>query len=112
MRVKMSNYTVAYCPDCKGDQAIYANGITPCSGCGRLLFPCSACQECLYEACPYDGKTDKELEVYINKPVPKEVANRVIRRFKRQFTRRIQLVKWRRWWKEKFQKKDSEWLPF
>lgn len=112
MRVKLKDYTRADCSCCGTEQAVFSKGITPCSECGKLLFPCNACQECLYQACPFDGKTNEELKLYINEAVQKDVSDKVLRIFNRQTDRRIRWRKWRRWLESKFEKEDTEWLPF
>ena len=108
----MPKYTFAYCTKCKCDKTVYATGITPCPECGSLLFPCSACQECLYDACPYDGKNAKELEPYINRnPIAPKTATKFIRKHNRQFHRHIWFAKRRKWWRDKFSKNEFDDLP-
>lgn len=114
MKIKLKEYTRADCSCCGTEQAVYANGITPCAVCGKPLFPCNACQVCLYEACPFDGKTDEELKAYMNKPIPKDIRVKVLRIFNRQSDARMLWWKFRRCVERLFEKRneEDEWLPF
>lgn len=112
MRIKLKEYTRADCPSCGEPRVVYAKGITPCSDCGELLFPCNACQECLYDACPYDGKTFGELNAYMNEPIPKDVEAKVLRKLDRQLDRSIRWMKVKFWFKTIFAGKEDDDLPF
>ena len=52
-------YTIEWCPYCDTEEVIYAEGITACPNCGAPLAPCSMCEECNYETCPYGCHGDE-----------------------------------------------------
>lgn len=114
MKSKLSNYTTAYCSRCNSDRAIYSKGVTPCPVCGKLLFPCNACQVCLYEACPYDGYTDEELEKNTNSSIPKEKAAKLLKRLLKTEHRMWKWMKRKVWWAHLIHKinPESEYIPF
>ena len=67
--MKMSDYTMEYCPVCDKVVVIHAHGVTRCPSCGAPLAPCRVCA---YEKggckkdCPYwcDGTVND-----LHKPV-------------------------------------------
>lgn len=69
----LSDYTIEYCPFCDSEQVIFAEGITACPTCGKPLAPCSVCEDCNYDTCPYgcDGKNDEYKKV-TNRKITKE----------------------------------------
>lgn len=62
----IDNYTSEYCPFCDYDVVIYARGITACPNCAKPLAPCTVCDDCNYNTCPY-GCTGGQEDEY--KPV-------------------------------------------
>lgn len=62
--MKISDYTIEYCPWCDSEQVIYSKGITACPNCGKPLAPCSVCDCCNYDICPYgcDGSKNDEFK--------------------------------------------------
>lgn len=70
--MKLTDYTMEYCPWCDKEVVIHAHGVTRCPSCGAPLAPCSICA---YENggckkdCPYgcDG-TDNDLHKPVTMP--------------------------------------------
>lgn len=52
-RFRFEDYTYEWCPRCNSDVVIYSSGITACPTCGEPLAPCSQCNTCDYDTCPY-----------------------------------------------------------
>lgn len=50
---RMQDYTVEWCPNCEKEVVIYSQGVTACPSCGEPLAPCSQCEDCDYDTCPY-----------------------------------------------------------
>lgn len=60
------DYTLEYCPFCDAEQVIHAVGVTACPECGKPLAPCSMCDDCHMDSCPYGctgGTADEFKEV-------------------------------------------------
>lgn len=43
--MKLTDYTLEYCPNCDNEVVIHAYGVTRCPVCGDPLAPCSVCIE-------------------------------------------------------------------
>lgn len=73
------DYTIEYCPFCDAEQVIFAKGITACPECGKPLAPCSLCEDCNYETCPYGctGGEKDEFKEITNPPIPAELAEKL-----------------------------------
>lgn len=71
--MKASNYTIEYCPWCESEVVIFATGVTACPKCGKPLAPCSVCDTCDYETCPYgcDGSERDEYKKITNRSITK-----------------------------------------
>lgn len=41
--MKLTDYTMEYCPWCDKEVVIHAHGVTRCPSCGAPLAPCSVC---------------------------------------------------------------------
>lgn len=52
-------YTIEWCPCCDTEEVIFAKGITACPNCGAPLAPCSMCDKCNYDTCPYGCHGDE-----------------------------------------------------
>lgn len=50
---------------------IYSKGVTACPECGKPLAPCSVCEECNYDECPYGctGGEEDEFKQITNKKI-------------------------------------------
>ena len=73
------DYTIEYCPYCNSEQVIYAKGITACPECETPLAPCSMCEDCDYDTCPYGcsgGEADEHKEV-TNQKITKAQGNAI-----------------------------------
>lgn len=66
---RMQDYTFEYCPNCEKDVVIFSQGVTACPACGEPLAPCSMCETCSYDTCPY-GCADNgvHIQVSVNNP--------------------------------------------
>lgn len=73
------DYTIECCPFCENEAVIFAKGITACPECGASLAPCSMCEECNYETCPYGctGGAGDEFKEITNPPISKELAEKL-----------------------------------
>lgn len=73
------NFVIEYCPFCDSEQVIFADGITACPGCGKPLAPCSLCEDCDYNSCPYGctGGPEDEFKKVTNPTISKEEAQRL-----------------------------------
>lgn len=69
-------FTVELCPFCETETVIYSTGVTACPECGKPIVPCSECDGCDYDTCPYgcDGTENDEYLVVTNPPITKERA--------------------------------------
>lgn len=59
---RQEDFASEYCPFCGSEVVIYSKGVTACPECGKPLAPCSMCEECNYDKCPYGctgGDTDE-----------------------------------------------------
>lgn len=74
-------YTIEYCPFCDTEQVIYSTGITACPNCGKPLAPCSMCETCDYDTCPYGctGGEEDELKVITNPKIAKDQVEKLYR---------------------------------
>ena len=60
MKLNAGDYTIEPCPWCGSEQVIYAMGVTRCV-CGKPLAPCTMCDYCNYNTCPYGcNGTDRD----------------------------------------------------
>lgn len=68
-------YCIEPCPGCGGEQVIYAKGVTACPDCGYPMAPCSECEECDYDTCPYgcDGTDADSRKRVTNPPISKDM---------------------------------------
>lgn len=69
-------FTIEYCPFCDSEQVIFAQGITACPRCGKPLAPCSVCENCNYDTCPYgcDGTENDEYKPITNPKLSEEFS--------------------------------------
>lgn len=83
MKIDLSDYTLEYCPWCDSEQVIYAEGVTACPDCGKPLAPCSMCEECDYDTCPYGctGGAEDEFKPITNPPISPELADMIYKLF-------------------------------
>ena len=75
--MKLTDYTMEYCPWCDKEVVIHAHGVTRCPSCGAPLAPCSVCayenggckKDCPYgcDGANYDG-TDNDLHKPVTMP--------------------------------------------
>ena len=66
---RVQDYTYEWCPNCKNDVVIYSQGITACPNCGEPLVPCSQCEDCDYDTCPYNcAECGNHIQASINNP--------------------------------------------
>ena len=74
-------YTIEMCPNCMTEQVIYSKGITPCSNCGHPLAPCSVCESCNYDTCPYgcDGTENDSYKRATNPVIPEDLQKKLYR---------------------------------
>ena len=72
-------YTIEMCPNCMTEQVIYSKGITPCSNCGHPLAPCSVCESCNYDTCPYgcDGTENDSYKRATNPVIPENLQEKL-----------------------------------
>ena len=70
----VAHYIIECCPWCEAEEVIFAEGITACPDCGKLLAPCSMCCNCSYEICPYgcDGSENDEHKKISNRKITEE----------------------------------------
>lgn len=74
-------FTIEPCPNCGGEEVIWADGITRCPDCGAPIAPCSTCEHCDYATCPYgcDG-SENDLKKPVTMPdISKEMASKLYR---------------------------------
>lgn len=73
------DFTIEYCPFCDSEQVIYAVGVTACPSCGKPLAPCSMCDDCDYDTCPYGctGAPEDEFKEVTNPPISEELAEQI-----------------------------------
>lgn len=69
-------FTIEYCPFCDSEQVIFQKGITACPSCGKPLAPCSMCEDCNRNTCPYGctGGEEDELKPVTNPQIKAEDA--------------------------------------
>lgn len=77
--INIDDYTIEYCPWCDSEQIIYATGVTACPECGASLAPCSMCEDCDRNICPYgcDGSDNDGKKPITNPPISKEMAKEI-----------------------------------
>lgn len=77
--INPGDYTIEFCPYCDSEQVIFSKGVTACPECGKPLAPCSMCEECNYETCPYGctGGSEDEVKPVTNPPITKELAEKI-----------------------------------
>lgn len=78
-QIRPENYTIEWCPFCDSEQVIYSKGITACPECGAPLAPCSMCEGCNYDTCPYGctGGPEDEFKEVTNPPIPEDVVAQI-----------------------------------
>lgn len=69
-------FTIDWCQYCHSEQVIYAKGITACPDCGKPLVPCSVCDQCDYDTCPYEctGENSDEDKEVTNPTISSELS--------------------------------------
>ena len=78
-KINPMDFTIEYCPWCDSEQVIYASGVTACPTCGKPLAPCSVCEECDFDTCPYGctGGAEDEFKEVTNPPISEELADEI-----------------------------------
>lgn len=74
-----NKYTIEYCPFCDNEVVIFSKGVTACPECGKPLAPCSMCEDCNYEKCPYGctGCSEDEFKEVTNPTITREESQRL-----------------------------------
>lgn len=77
-----TKFTIEYCPWCDSETVIFASGITACPHCGKPLAPCSMCEDCDYDTCPYGctGGVEDEFKPITNPRITAAMASDLYRR--------------------------------
>lgn len=73
-KYNLDDYTIEWCPWCDSEQVIFSKGVTACPNCGLPLAPCSMCESCNYDDCPYDcdGTENDERKLITNREITEE----------------------------------------
>lgn len=57
MKLDINNFiTTELCPHCNSEVEILNKGISECPVCHMAVLPCSMCDDCDYNHCPYEDK--------------------------------------------------------
>lgn len=68
----LDDYTVEICFECGLEQVVKAKGTGKCVHCNGVIYPCSVCEDCSYENCPY-GRIGHIID-YKEKPTNKHLT--------------------------------------